>query len=943
MNCLSCIQSYKYYKRSTNCLKCPSYVNYEQTGCIDKVPEGYFVDDDFLGTIGKCHKNCKTCDDYEDYWSMNCIECKYKNPKYIPTYEGDCPDEDYVDYEEEDYSEEEYLGGECPRDKPILRDKKDCSDEYCSEVDYNTKRCIIANLVVKEQWLNKFHNFGNIDVSYASAELGLNNETFLFAQSQQKGNREKYLYAFDSKGEGLFQNESSVNQKYSFKKIEFNYDDYVDSVKYVRDINNKKEYLLSTQFGKEMYIFDFSKKNPTSKVLNFDKSAYSTDTIFQIDDDTFTYFTDFISCIYDDPSDNCYIIMRKFTIENNAINVIKEVQGNIKVSSKNKLTCLFTEFDFVQCTYTTQEKIDSKFVYNHVIGFYDEETFEFIDSFTLKENFNTDSPFDSMISLKENENIFVIAYSNSTNSISVLLKRIGYNIDYSEIVMTDYIKEIPYIELNKDSLYTFRGAKSDRNSLFKLNDNKFALLLNSFKSSYVSSNQAKGIVIYIFNIYNDNKNINVRHYTINFNLYNEFVEGDIRPYLLNDFFGIVVELSDRSISRASFFTFGYVNATSVEVDKTFIAKDASESKILKISEFITGIENNLFGFTFLGVKILELPDENKSGYFINAKNESKIKVDDVLSINTELKFKVNKNYKNDIYNIVFAGLIQEPDYKTMNKFSEKLESFPAENIISEEQFYNPKIIMGKKLNYSFILGDFKICYKNCKTCEDTSFNEDDQKCTECKGDYYFKEGTKNCFNAIDEHYYFNKERRVFSPCYKDCLTCSNKETNSTYMNCLSCSNNFNYYSKTTNCLKCEKYINYLQTECINTIPDGYFLSDEKSGIIDKCHNLCKTCDKASQVTNNIVHMNCRECLYTNINFKPQFEGNCPETEYKDNGKIEDNSSKSNTALVVIIIIVVILIVLVIAFLLYRKMKSKDIDYKNFNGKVISMDEEGAIN
>ena len=163
------------------------------------------------------------------------------------------------------------------------------------------------------------------------------------------------------------------------------------------------------------------------------------------------------------------------------------------------------------------------------------------------------------------------------------------------------------------------------------------------------------------------------------------------------------------------------------------------------------------------------------------------------------------------------------------------------------------------------------------------------------------------------------------------------------MNCLSCSNNFNYYSKTTNCLKCEKYINYLQTECINSIPDGYFLLDEKSGIIDKCHNLCKTCDKASQVTNDIVHMNCRECLYNNINFKPPFEGNCPETESNDNGNSEDNSSKSHTAVVVIVIIVIILIILVVAFLLYRKVKSKDIDYKNFNGKVISMEEEGAIN
>jgi len=70
---------------------------------------------------------------------MNCIECKYNDPTFIPIYEGDCPSDDYYDYEEEDYGEEEYLGGECPREKPILIKNKDCSDDYCSEVDYERK------------------------------------------------------------------------------------------------------------------------------------------------------------------------------------------------------------------------------------------------------------------------------------------------------------------------------------------------------------------------------------------------------------------------------------------------------------------------------------------------------------------------------------------------------------------------------------------------------------------------------------------------------------------------------------------------------------------------------------------------------------------------------------------------------------------------------------
>ena len=939
MNCDSCVQNYKYYEKSQNCLRCPKYVNFEQNDCLDEIPEGYFVDNDYFGTLGKCHENCKTCDDYSSYWEMNCIECKYYNPKYVPIYKGDCPSEDYFDWEEEDYGEEEYLGGECPREKPILKNKKECSDDYCSDYEFKNKNCIIANLIIKEQWLNKFHNFGDYDISYISTDIGLNNEIFLFAQSQKKGNKENYLYAFDSNGEGLFFNKSN-NLNYSFKKLSYNYDSnyYIDSIKYVKDLNNNNEYLMSTQYDEKMIIFNISQDNPNSKELIFNSYAYSSDSIFQIDDDTYTYFTDFVSCKYDDPSDNCYINMRKFNIQNMDINIINEVQGNYTISSKNKLTCLFSEYDYIQCTYTTQEKEKSNYIYNHVLGFYDEETFELDKTFILKENFYIDACFDSMISLKENENVYVIAYSSSANVITVLIKKIGYNVDFSEIIIDDYIKEIPFININENNLYILKGAKSDRNSLFKLDDNKFAIIANTFKNAY-SNSHANGIVIFIFKLYNNNKNINIRHYTINFKLYNTYIEGDIRPYLLNGFFGIAIELTsplERTLSKASFFTFGYVNSTNVEIDENFIVKGSHESKILKINEYITGIENNIFGYKFLGVKIYELPDENKSGYFINVKNESKIKVDDIIDINTELKFIVLENLEENIYHIIFGGIVKEADYNITNKYAVQLETYPKNSAISEESFYNPKVIAGKKMKYSFKIQGINNCFKNCKTCTDFSMNEEDQKCIECKNGYYFKEGTKNCFDKIADHYYFNEETKQFSLCYKDCLSCETKEINSTHMNCLSCENNLNYYIKSTNCLKCDYYINYLQTECIKVIPDGYYLSDKNLGIIEKCHDLCKSCNKKSEIINNEIHMNCLSCLYNNKNFNPKYEGDCPN---------EDNNNNSFMWIVPFVVFILILFVLVIIYIIYKRKKKQfnDDDYNNLKGTNISMEEEIGIN
>ena len=49
------------------------------------------------------------------------------------------------------------------------------------------------------------------------------------------------------------------------------------------------------------------------------------------------------------------------------------------------------------------------------------------------------------------------------------------------------------------------------------------------------------------------------------------------------------------------------------------------------------------------------------------------------------------------------------------------------------------------------------------------------------------------------------------------------------MNCLSCKPGYQLY-ESTNCLSCPKYIKYINyelTECLNEIPNGYYLKDTK--------------------------------------------------------------------------------------------------------------------
>ena len=76
--------------------------------------------------------------------------------------------------------------------------------------------------------------------------------------------------------------------------------------------------------------------------------------------------------------------------------------------------------------------------------------------------------------------------------------------------------------------------------------------------------------------------------------------------------------------------------------------------------------------------------------------------------------------------------------------------------------------------------------------------------------------------SLSTKYYLDKNKGLFMPCYKDCLSCSQNGTE-LKMNCLSCDDDkFDYYKKSTNCLDCPKYVDYNQTKCIKYLKFCFF-------------------------------------------------------------------------------------------------------------------------
>ena len=943
MNCLSCENNFKFYNKSKNCMICPNYINFEQNECIDKIPNGYYLEDEDLGTLGVCHYLCETCSKGSSIvygkLHMNCDICLYQNKNFRPIYDGDCPDSpDIID---PDYP----VDGKCPKNKPILKNGK-CQLIFCTDDEYLNSICQIYNPIVKEQWLNKFNIFSELNNSAISLSIDIiSNEKIIFlSQNIDKDEeyKEKYIYGFYKNGTGLFYNKNK-NIFESLKKMNFSDNKLIDKIGYLE--MDYTGYILTTPINNYLYLIDYEDNKIMKKEI--DTPAFSTDRIILMQEEDEASDPDYtISYIYCKDLINlndCYLMMKNFEADQEILEENLSMKPDIKIHYNSQLNCYKDERNYIRCIYT---KYGENSNYKHILGIISTASFSLVKEFELENNYDLEPTFDSMIQLKSN--IFIIAYSlpNNKNIIKILIKKIDSN-----FIMNDYIESIPEILLNEDKLYKFEGAKASGNSLVKISYDKFSLLVNNFNNNNLNSE----IVIFILTIYESYSKINIRHYIINLSLYNTFINEKIIGYNFNGFFGALIELAspeNNNLKRAAFLTFGYINSTQdidpMEGNEILIVKREK----IKIYNYLNTIENNIFGYVFSGIQIISVPDEKVSGQFTLNTQYYILKENDIISTSSEISFTLCDNPKTGNYSIIFAPIIKEPNYDIMKSYCDKIETYPKNETDTESKFYLPGEFLGKYFSFNFYIKGDKDCYQNCETCYWESKDVNNQLCIKCKDGYYKINGTNNCFLTMSSGYYFDENQKLFMPCYKDCLSCNDSGTE-LKMNCMTCDDDlFDYYKKSTNCLDCPKYVDYAQSKCINEIPEGYFLDNDYLGTIDKCHELCKTCEKKSVVENGQLYMNCKTCKYNNSK-KILMPGNCPETqEEEDENKNKENKNDkeknekegSKTLTWVLSLSIIIIFLIIIGIIIYKKFYNQNIndrqnDYKSLKGHNIKLEDE----
>ena len=275
-----------------------------------------------------------------------------------------------------------------------------------------------------------------------------------------------------------------------------------------------------------------------------------------------------------------------------------------------------------------------------------------------------------------------------------------------------------------------------------------------------------------------------------------------------------------------------------------------------------------------------------NGYFINNYNIPVCKCSDIKCR------ECNKESKQ--YNLCISCNI-ELGFYPMKKNASNNGSFI--NCYNETTISN-----GYFLNIS--TNQYEPCYFNCKKCNELG-NEINNKCISCKTNYTFiknYDNITNCYPICQYYYYFdennnynctagyycpdnykliNSTNKCIESCLNDNIYNYHYEFNNIcYNTCPASSYALNESYLCINNLICDHYYNYDKTECISSIPEGYYCNSTELRTIDKCHQNCKTCIVGGTDEKNNC-LTCKNSLYFDL-------GNCVTNCYY--GNFTDNNT-----------------------------------------------------
>ena len=618
------------------------------------------------------------------------------------------------------------IKNQCLKNAPILVNNQ-CELKYCTEEEYQRNDCIIANEIIKIQWLTKIIRIGDLNFRYINfAEYS--NGDLIVETTACPGSAERMFFGIDTDGRGLFKSEDVTEGRsfyYSIKVGEqpgnsegFRY----ESENFIATINSGsnigKEYLVSfsksVQFT-ELFIFDQRKINQkqTKSVLGYEMiNIRPTSISYTYNDINYSL----LGCKTSIDNTN-HLYIKRFLFNNNEFTNTNPTTKEYKKAANigGSISCYASESKYIYCCYIDQ--IEKQFWSTTY-------TVNYFCQLALNQDLNelTTSCFSDYINSDENAFVKCIylkgeagayTYYSSYNYPIFLFKNFNRYSNFEDYLSKPYIKLDYYV--NNYNIYFNKYCL--KNDFIKITENKLCYITSS------STNDT--LYISILNIF-QLKDVIIRYYSINiFKLNNYKILLDMRGHLYKNFVALAFSYCRNEICYSdkvgehysAFLLFSYPEQKNKELN---IKEYLFEYNDIKIKNIIIDIkknvkiDNNLFGYEYKGIKLMENECDNIN--ILSSISNSQIEINATVE-----EEKIKLEFKDDSYEQMNCGIkyryiLTDPLYENYRQYVEEDNQygyFDQNTYNSQTDNYEGKINL-----YNIIIEeDLDInCEKNCELC-----------------------------------------------------------------------------------------------------------------------------------------------------------------------------------------------------------------------------------
>ena len=625
---------------------------------------------------------------------------------------------------------------DCLRQNPILI-SGECQLNYCSKSQFNSSYCIIANPIVKTQWLNNIITFGNSDFRYVNFGIFSNGDMVVETSAFPKS-RTRMFYGLKQNGRPLYEKEGKETSYYSVESDNTGgmFESEGSTIKLVNTLdplNNGKEYYINIgKYENNVEVFDFDKNKVYYKTL----SAFTSTTVTSFRHaflpitttlEKYYYLFGFIG------SDKIYFQKHNFnSITNFASNITYDLTfKTVNNPFGRQVSCFQTTQQLlIICFYLTKKDNIVKFIFHK----FDKNLLNEKTSY-YQSNIDDESLFCKCVHLKDEVGIFASYYPfNNINYPFLLVREFANNNfkDYLSIQHSAIILQKPNLKINVLL-----------NDIVKMNDNKIVFTSTNKEILYIA-------LINFFGV----KQYKIRYYIIPlYDLYHYKILSELRINNYNNFLVFASSFcpikecnNDDNEHYSGLIIFSYPNSKDYTLNLDEYLFNNNNITITRIEIDLKeqlNLENNIFGYVLSNITITEIGSE--SNFKLYSSNEESLEITNNYVLekdeNIILKYIGNLEHVETIEKIIkYYFIATEPELNIYDSYTEETKGDNDENYFKKEEYIG-------RLNYYTIKLENELSNdcpdSNCDFCHKLMKTT----CITCKDQFLISENIKTCYNS----------------------------------------------------------------------------------------------------------------------------------------------------------------------------------------------------